>query len=199
MDVVFFIENDTKNLSFGQHLQFVKMPAYKKTNHFKKWIAHIQAKERKIITKKILIDLDNNISTLPYFKKKLHGNKRALKYDDLRNLLKLLNYSNYYLDVSLIHSLLTGRSAPKLTMKQEIKLIKMFELILEPFEKHSGNRKNILYYGYMLRKFCEILGWYDILPCLNKLKSDDCLREHDEIWKNMCYEVDWEFIPSSII
>jgi hypothetical protein len=47
-----------------------------------------------------------------------------------------------------------------------------------------------------LFKFCELLGETQYLNEIPLLKDREKLIEQDEIWKKMCLELDWEFIPT---
>jgi hypothetical protein len=73
----------------------------------------------------------------------------------------------------------------------------MFKEIQEPFEKHCpANRSNFLSYSYVLYKFCELLEEDEYLPYFPLLKSKEKLRQQDMIWKNICKEVQWEYIAT---
>jgi hypothetical protein len=45
-------------------------------------------------------------------------------------------------------------------------------------------------------QFCELLGEDQYLPHFPLLKSAQKLYEQDKIWRCICGELRWEFIPS---
>ena len=49
---------------------------------------------------------------------------------------------------------------------------------------------------YVLYKFSELLELNDLLKHFSLLKSREKLQQQDAIWKNICKELQWEFIPS---
>ena len=73
----------------------------------------------------------------------------------------------------------------------------MFKDIQNPFMKHCPvYRKNFLSYSYVLHKFCQLLELDDFLKYFPLLKSREKLQQQDKIWKNICLELDWQYIPS---
>ena len=79
----------------------------------------------------------------------------------------------------------------------EEKLRHMFKEIQNPFMKYCPeNRKNFLSYSYVLHKFCELLEFDDLLTYFPLLKSREKLQQQDIIWKSICNELKWQYIPS---
>ena len=73
----------------------------------------------------------------------------------------------------------------------------MFNQIQEPFDKHCPkNRKNFLSYSYTLHKFFQLLDKNEYLIYFPLLKSREKLFEQDEMWKNICKDLNWKFISS---
>jgi hypothetical protein len=77
-----------------------------------------------------------------------------------------------------------------------MKLTQIFKEIQHPFEKHKGTRKNFLSYSYTTYKSCELLGYNEFLPLLPLLKAPQNLLKADAIWKKICEECKYEFIPT---
>jgi hypothetical protein len=190
-----FIENDTKNLSFKDNLHFVKITAYEKINHFKKWLSHSQAKERTTIPNEILRELAIYLFNNPNKRKRDNSD---VNQKTLRKCLHRMKLSKYYQNIPNIEYLLAGRKPMRLNQSEEKELIGMFYKIQEPFEKHKGSRSNFLYYGYLLRKFCEINGWYHYAEKF-PLLQEDCLRKHDSIWEKICSDLKWEYKSTALI
>ena len=66
-----------------------------------------------------------------------------------------------------------------------------------PFFKHCPDtRKNFLSYSYVLYKFCELLELDHLLQYFPLLKSREKLQQQDVIWKSICKDLEWEYIPS---
>jgi predicted AAA+ superfamily ATPase len=109
-------------------------------------------------------------------------------------------YSKYYEHVPVIINEICGKSAPKLTQELEEQIKSMFDQIQSSFDKHSeivnSKRKNFLNYNYIIYKFCELLGKREYLYLFPLLKSREKLYEHDQIWKGICGDLGWTFIPS---
>ena len=192
-----YMENDSKNLSFGERIQFTKNIAYERINHFRKWITNIQGQERTIVPKEVIQRVEDAI----YSNSFKSADNSDIDVETIKYYLRKIGHAKYYANAPQIERILTGRSVLTFTQKETNILISMFHQYLEPFEKFKKNkRENSLYYGYLLYKFCELQGWYQYLPYLGRwrLKSEDCRAEHDEIWKQICEYRDWRYIETPI-
>ena len=49
---------------------------------------------------------------------------------------------------------------------------------------------------YTLYKMCELLGEDSLLRYFTLLKSNEKLYAQDQIWKKICKDLRWEFIPT---
>jgi hypothetical protein len=84
-----------------------------------------------------------------------------------------------------------------LSREVEEKLRFMFKEIQFSFVNHCPKkRSNFLSYSFVLYKFCELLELDDFLPCFPLLKSHEKLYMQDKIWKKICEDMRWEFIPT---
>ena len=54
----------------------------------------------------------------------------------------------------------------------------------------------VLNYYYVLYKLCELLREDEYLPYFYMLKDPEKRNEQDEIWKEICKDLYWEFIPT---
>ena len=165
--------------------------SYKRDNHFNEWILQFQAQEQTNIPREVLDQLRTE------FKKQKIKRLNEITHAKIRTLLKKLKLNKYYEHVPYITTVLNGVEPPKMTQELEDKLRQMFREIQEPFNKHCPeSRKNFLSYSYVLYKFCELLGEDDYLPCFPLLKSKEKLYQQDVIWKQICKELQWEFIST---
>ena len=81
--------------------------------------------------------------------------------------------------------------------QQEEQLRMMFKEIQLPFMNNCPEtRSNFLSYSYVLHKFCQLLELDHLLDNFPLLKSREKLQQQDKIWKDMCSELSWQYIPS---
>ena len=115
----------------------------------------------------------------------------------IRGLLKKLRLNKYYEHVPYITNILNGIRAPNMPQEFEERLRIMFKDIQKPFDDNCpAERKNFLSYSYVLYKFCELLGEDEYLQYFPLLKSKEKLYQQDVIWKKICADLLWEFIPT---
>jgi predicted amidophosphoribosyltransferase len=165
--------------------------AYKRINHFNEWLAQFQAKETTDISEEIY----NNI--LKELKKDKNFNVLNVSYKLTRDTLKKLGYNKYYEHIPHIINIITGKKNPILDRNNEEQLRIMFKEIQQPFMNNCpDDRKNFLSYAYVLHKFCELLELDELLIYFPLLKSREKLQQQDFIWKKICHDLKWQFIPS---
>jgi hypothetical protein len=175
--------------SYKEPPKEVSFYAYKKINHFREVLAQFQAKETTQIDEVIIENIKKQIK------------KERLTIDQLTNtktkeILKKLGYNKYYEHIPFIKDKL-GIKPPIMSIELENKLCNLFIQIQKPYSKFCpDNRKNFLNYNYILYKLCELLEEDQYLPYLNMLKDQFKRIEQDEIWKQICEYLNWEFIPT---
>jgi len=163
--------------------------AYKRINHFREILAQFQAKETTQIPPKVIEEIKNQIK-----KERIQltdiNNKKA------KNILKKLGYNKYYEHIPFIKEKL-GIRPPLMSQELENKLCNLFLEIQKPYAKHCPDgRVNFLNYYYVLYKMCELLNEKKFLPFFPMLKDPVKRIEQDDIWRNICKELNWEFIPT---
>jgi len=165
--------------------------SYKRINHFREWCNQVQGKESTDIPNEIFEKILNEIK-----KEKIRDTKN-ISYAKMREILKRLRINKYYEHINYIINRINGVPTPQFSPDLEEKLYKMFRDIQAPFLKHCPkDRKNFLSYSYVLYKFFQILGLHEYLKYFPLLKSREKLYVQDQIWKNICIELNYEFIPS---
>lgn len=165
--------------------------SYKRENHFNEWISQFQAQESTTIPPDVIQQLRNE------FKKLKIQKLKEITHAKVRTLLKKLRLNKYYEHVPYIVNSLNGMDPPKMTLHLEERLRMMFKEIQDPFDKHCPDeRKNFLSYSYVLYKFCELLSEDKYLQCFPLLKSKEKLYQQDIIWKSICKDLKWEYIPT---
>ena len=166
--------------------------AYKRINHFNEWLAQFQAKETTEIPENIYREIYNELN------KNINLDLTKVNYHQIRVILKKLKYNKYYDHIPHLINIISGERAPRLNRQSEEMLRSLFKEIQLPFMKHCPpSRKNFLSYSYVLHKFCELLEYNHLLSFFPLLKSREKLQQQDQIWKKICEELKWEYIPSA--
>lgn len=165
--------------------------SYKRINHFREWCNQVQGKESTDIPDEIFEKILNEI------KKEKITDTRTITYAKMREILKRLRINKYYEHINYIINRINGIPTPQFPPDLEDKLCNMFRDIQGPFLKHCPrDRKNFLSYSYVLYKFFQILGLTEYLKYFPLLKSREKLYVQDQIWRKICEELNYEFIPS---
>jgi len=165
--------------------------AYKRINHFNEWLAQFQAKETTEIPEEIYKNIYKEV------KKNINLDIQNITPKQVREILKKLDYNKYYEHIPHVINVLNGKKAPVLSRQEEEHLRSLFKEIQLPFSKNCPqDRKNFLSYSYVLHKFCELLEYDYLLPHFPLLKSREKLQQQDKIWKLICRDLQWEYLPS---
>lgn len=165
----------------------VKSFEYQRQNHFRDWLHRLQAKQSKRIPAELLDEIRVNC--------RRHGmtDLTQLTADRLRVILKKMGRSKYFEHTSLILSFFTGRTLV-ISEVYEAKLFQMFRAIQTPYAKHKPpSRKSMISYPYLLKKFFMILKLDIDIPLL---KNREKLATCESVFKKICADLGWEFIPS---
>lgn len=187
------MEMSTRNLTYSEEVNQVtnSVYSYKKINHMIEWLSSLQGKENCEIPEEVVEAVKNE------FKKQRLNKKGDITSSKVRAFLKKLNLNKYYEHTNLIVNLINGVPPPKMPASLEEQLKQMFLMIQAPFAKHCPpTRSNFLSYAFCLHKMCQLLGHDEYLPHFPLLKSTQKLYAQDVIWKKICTELEWEFIPS---
>jgi len=163
--------------------------AYKRINHFKEIIAQFQAKETTQIPPHVIENIKLQIKKERISLSKFTNTKA-------KDILKKLGYNKFYEHIPYIKDKL-GIKPPTMTQQLEEQLCNLFMEIQGPYAKYCpDDRVNFLNYYYTIYKLCELLGQTQFLPYFPLLKDREKQIEQDEIWKKICADLDWEFIPT---
>ncbi len=185
--IKFLIENEKP--SYKEPPKEVCFYAYKRINHFREILAQFQAKETTQIPNDVLENIRIQIK-----KERIElyqiTNKKA------KEILKKLGYNKYYEHIPFIKDKL-GIKPPIMSPELEEILCNLFSTIQEPYSKYCPEeRVNFLNYYYTIYKLCELLDQKQFLPYFPMLKDREKRIEQDEIWKKICNDLDWQFIPT---
>ena len=165
--------------------------AYKRINHFREWLAQFQAKESTDIPEHVYKIIIGEI------KKNRINNMTNLTTDKVRDFLKKHRLNKYYEHIPHIIYKLNGQKPPVISKEMEEKLCTLFKDIQTPFNKvKPAERKNFLSYSFVIYKFCQLLELDDLADNFTLLKNKEKLNQQEDIWKKICKELNWEYIPT---
>jgi len=183
----FLVENEKP--SYKEPPKEICFYAYKRINHFREILAQFQAKETTQIPHDILENIHLQI-------KKERINIETITNKKTKEILKKFGYNKYYEHIPFIKDKL-GIKPPIMSPDLEEKLCNLFMEIQRPYAKFCpDDRVNFLNYYYTIYKLCELLEEDVFLPYFPLLKDREKRIEQDEIWKNICNELNWQFIPT---
>ena len=183
----YLIENEKP--SYKEPPKEVCFYAYKRINHFREILAQFQAKETTQIPETVIEDIKNQI-------KKERITTSCISNAKAKEILKKLGYNKYYEHIPFIKDII-GIKPPVMTPELEDTLCNLFMDIQSPYAKYCpDDRVNFLNYYYTVYKLCELLGQEQFLPFFPMLKDREKRIEQDNIWKKICNELDWAFIPT---
>ena len=185
--IKYLVENDKP--SYKEPPKEVCFYAYKKINHFKEILSQFQGKETTQIPDEVIENLKSQI-------KKERIDMSDLSYYKCKDLLKKLGYNKYYEHINFIKNKL-GIQPVLISQELEKTLCNFFMEIQYPYAKHCPDyRVNFLHYYYVVYKLFELLDQTVYLEHIPMLKDREKLIEQDSIWKKICDDLDWEFIPT---
>jgi len=162
---------------------------YEKRVHFGDSIKKYQGIQNTTISANVYQDISSKIKSheipLENFTK-----------EHLYHFLKSTGHSDHYENMTLIYYEITGIKPPDIS-HLESKLYEFFDQIEPIYERiKSPERSNFLNGQFILYKLLQKLRY----PCKEEdfyiLKTRDKMLEHDQIWKKICKELSWTFIPT---
>ena len=185
--IPYLIENEKP--SYKEPPKEVCFYAYKRINHFKEILAQFQGKETTQIPQEVIDNIKLQI-------KKERIDLSQITNHKTKEILKKLGYNKYYEHIPFIKDKL-GIKPPIMSQELEETLCNLFTELQSPYSKFCpDDRVNFLNYYYTAYKLCELLGEDQYLEHFPMLKDREKRIEQDTIWKNICAELDWEFIPT---
>ena len=183
--IPYLIENEKP--SYKEPPKEVCFYAYKRINHFKEILSQFQGKETTQIPPEVVEDIKVQI-------KKERIDISQITNAKTKEVLKKLGYNKYYEHIPFIKDKL-GIKPPVMSPELEETLCNLFSELQAPYSKYCpDDRVNFLNYYYTAYKLCELLGEDKYLPLFPLLKDKEKRIEQDAIWKQICKELDWEFI-----
>ena len=186
-NILYLVENDKP--SYKEPPKEVCFYAYKRINHFKEIIAQFQVKETTQIPQEVIENIKQQI-------KKERIDISEITNSKTKEILKKLSYNKFYEHIPYIKEKL-GIPPPIMTIEFEETLFNLFIELQAPYSKFCpDDRVNFLNYYYTAYKLCELLGETQYLEHFPMLKDREKRIDQDNIWKKICEELNWEFIPT---
>ncbi|AGO82352.1 Poxvirus Late Transcription Factor VLTF3 like protein [Pandoravirus dulcis] len=188
-----YMDATTASMAYGDEVEFLSNNP-KKAHHFEDRLKMFQGKGSKKVTKHVLDSV-----------MEWHAAQGITSIDDIttltvRQALKAKAFKDHYDFEMYIWCCITGKPAPTLGPTKENYCRQMFMRIQAPYAKWKARidptRINFLSYGYVLYKFFQLLEWTEYLPYFSLLKGRDKLEKQEAIWKGICKDVKWPFIPA---
>jgi ribosomal protein S27E len=165
--------------------------SYKRINHFREWISQIQGKESTDIPNEVFERILNEL------KKEKITDTTKLTPKFMRTILKKLRTHKYYEHTAYIINRINGIPPPQFSPELEQNLSNMFMQTQPLFIKYApANRLNFISYSYILHKFFLILNMPEYLPLFPLLKSRQKIAQNEDVFKKICRELKWNWIPS---
>jgi len=168
----------------------VSYTAYNRLNHFKEILSQFQAKETTQIPDEVLETIRNRI------KKERITDLSKINYMKMKEILRKLGLNRYFEHIQYINSLF-GIKPPIMNEELHETLCVLFIEIQKPWAVHCPpDRTNFFNYTYTLHQLCVLLDQTQYLPYIPLMKDREKQLEQDMIWKKVCNDLDWVFIPS---
>ena len=158
----------------------------KRVTHFKNWVARLQGKERCAIVASELDAIKARVQLYP---------DSMSEFQRIRMAMRELGLQRFYNNVYYVMRHTFGHSLVEFRKINEARLLAMFLRIQEPFSRITRNRTNMLSYQFLIKKFCQLLG-YRVAEYIPSLKSRANLQQQDYLWRQICDELGLPFYAS---
>lgn len=165
--------------------------SYRRINHLNEILSQIQGKETTDIPKEIYEEIYAEL------RKERFSDISKLTTDKLKKVLKKIGRSKYYEHIPYMVIQMGGIPPPVISPEVEEIIRDIFLKMQHPFNNCEKDRVNFLTYTGVLYKIFELLDMDHYLKNFKFLKDDKKQYYQEQIWKQICEELKWEFIPSS--
>ncbi len=175
-------------------MQYTIQFEYDRENHLREYLNQIikAVENAKTLPKSLIRGIKKQIVKERITNRAMITPKRIKEW--LKRDLKMSKYSEKVYSILYVVCKIMPPQIPKAL---EEKYYEMFAQIQGPFAKHvPAGRVHFFNYGYLLRKFNELLDQTHLLPVFPILKGADRVHFQDVIFEKCCKDIGWKFIPS---
>ena len=189
-DTIEYVTLDSERPSYRDPPKELSYFCYKRSNHLKEWISQTQGREYTNIPDAVYD------SIMVELKKQKITNLATVTRKKLKEIMKKQGLNKYYEHIPHILHQMSGAPLIRIPPNIEAQFNRMFAQIQVPFMRHAPpDRRNFLSYSCCLHRFADLLGYDEIIPYLPRLKSRQKRAEQNKIWKAICEDLKWEYIP----
>lgn len=184
-----------RNFKEFEQCDLNRVATYKRINHFNEWILRTQGLEHRLVPDNVIAAVRRRLAltSRPITKDTPH----KMAYDVVRAALANTRFQDFFEHVPQIMRVVTPISPPKLKKEETDQIRQVFVSIQVPFDRNKPTgRRNFLSYSYVIYKIAELLEIDRILPFCPLFKSIQNQRKADMIWKKICAELKYEYIPT---
>ena len=169
--------------------------SYKRINHFNEWLLRTQGLEQRQVPQVVLDAVRHHLSLAG--RPVTPQSPPRVVYMNVRSALVRARYQDFFEHVPQIIHKVVGLEPPKLSTDELSAVRRVFTDIQAPFDRvKPPGRRNFLSYAYVIYKTCELLEIDRILPFCPLFKSVQNQRNADAIWRKICKELNYEYIPT---
>lgn len=165
--------------------------SYRRINHLNEILSQIQGKET--------TDIPDEIYDAVYkeLNKERFTDISKLTTNKLKKILKKIGESKYYEHIPYMVIQMGGIPPPVISPEVEEIIRDIFLKTQHPFNNCDKERVNFINYTGVLYKIFELLDLDHYLKNFKFLKDDKKQYQQEQIWKQICKELNWEFIATS--
>lgn len=165
--------------------------SYRRVNHLAEHIAQIQGRETTVIPESI-VD-----SIMLELKKERMTDMRRITPRMMRGILKRLGASRYYEHITTIIRMINGLPPIRISPELEEKIKCMFKEVQPAYSRVCpSTRTNFLQYNFCIGRILLLLDEPELASHFPPLKSREKQAQQDAIWRSICAELKWKYMPS---
>ena len=130
-------------------------------------------------------------------KKERITDMRRIKPLMMRGILKRLGASRYYEHITTIIRMINGLPPIRISPELEDKIKCMFKEVQPAYSRVCpSSRTNFLQYNFCIGRILMLLGEPELAGYFPLLKSREKQAQQDAIWRSICAELGWKYMPS---
>jgi hypothetical protein len=181
-----FADRTSNALAFGEEVEYHRFH-YRPINHMEDILRYAEAGESKIVP-------PQEMERIMRFLRKYRIRREDITIRLVKLVISIVGGVKTEHTMQ-IHSRLTGIVPRRMSPLLKDKLRLMFIASEAPFQKYRDSRINHLSFPYSIYKYLELTGYWEYLQAFQLLKYPNLLL-HDNLFRQVCGDLDWEFIPT---